>query len=192
MNSPVILGVLPTLAPVTPFIPSVGDILQTTISFKNGDRLKIIDGPNVVDSIGPDYFESLTFYFKSSGLYGGGTTETTSVSYENLLGDLLPDPNGTSTGVLGQTIPTPNSTNTFISFTGLTLTTRIDGLGVSDPFDQFGLFGGRAGGYEVIPGMIPEPPTYALLGLGFAVSGISMYRRVSKRPASKPAQQPDL
>lgn len=49
-------------------------------------------------------------------------------------------------------------TDSFISFTGLVLTSTIESLGAGgDPFDRFGLFGGRVGGSEVIAGSTSDP-----------------------------------
>lgn len=166
-----ILGVGSTLVPVASFVPHVGDILQTTISFANNDRLKIINGPNIVSHIlgesGPDYFESLTFYFAGSGSH---LTSTTDVAFFGLEGSLSdPTPGGSSQGGLNQSLY-PNFTDSWISFTGLTMTTTILQLPSGAPtYDQFGLFGGRAGGFEVLPGpasAAPEPASLALFGLG--------------------------
>jgi hypothetical protein len=81
---------------------------------------------------------------------------------------------GSTSGVLGQSIGSSAAdlTDSFISFTGLNLTSTITSLATGgDPYDSFGLFGGRAGGFEVIagstsdPAALPAPPTVLLIAL---------------------------
>ena len=179
-----LLGTPATLVPISAFNPAVGDILQTTVSFKNGDRLKVIDGPNIVDSTGPQFFEAFTFYFDTTGTPGSGSnsTTTTGASYVDLLGNAI-DTTGGATGVLGQGIGgflSVDLTDSFISFTGLTVTTTIVGLATGgDAFDRFGLFGGRAGGFEVIAGStaVPLPAALPLLLTGLTGLGFIGWRR---------------
>jgi hypothetical protein len=151
------------------FTPVVGDTLVTTIAFANGDRLRINNGPNVVDSTGPTFFESLVFEFDSSGatVSGSHASSTTNTTFTGLQGSLI-DVTGSVSGILGQGIGgllSIDITDSFISFTGLTITSNITGLTSSgSSFDRFGLFGGRAGGFEVIS--VPAPGSILLMSLG--------------------------
>jgi hypothetical protein len=151
------------------FAPVVGDTLVTTITFANGDRLRINDGPNIVDSTGPTFFESLVFGFESSGsaVSGSNATTTTNTTFIGLQGNSI-DVTGSVSGILGQGLGglfSIDVTDTFISFTGLTITSNITGLAVPGiSFDLFELFGGRAGGFEVIS--VPNPGSLLLMSIG--------------------------
>jgi len=179
-------GTTQTAIPITPFTPSAtpsaGDVLTTTVNFANGDRLKVIDGPNIVDTTGPTFFEGFAFLFRSStGPESGTSSTTTSVTYFDLLGSAI-DTTGLSSGILGQGVGQSfgiDLTDSFISFTGLTITTTIDTLPVGNgPYDIFTFHGGRAGGFEIIPGVsqaVPEPGALAVFGFGIA--GLGWVRR---------------
>jgi hypothetical protein len=162
-----IFGAGSTLVGLPPFTAQSGDNLITTISFKDGDRLKIIDGPNTIDDTGPDFFESLTFYFTGPNIIGTHSSNTTSVVFSNLQGNLIDlTPGGVSYGVLAQDI-SPDFTDSDISFDGLTMTTTINTITNGNIYDEFGLWGGRAGGYEVISSNpVPIPGAVWLLGSG--------------------------
>ncbi|MFT5172087.1 MAG: hypothetical protein ACI8W7_000251 [Gammaproteobacteria bacterium] len=172
-----ILGNTTTLVSVTPFTAAIGDVLVTQIIFANGDSLKITDGPNIVNITSPSNFESLTFFFSPSGAQQTGSNSTTSsaTNFLNLEGDLLGTLSNNS-GVLGQGLGGQGSgrdlTDSFVSFTGVTITSTITITGIGaggDPFDQPGLFGGRAGDYEIISGsttQVPVPATLTLFALG--------------------------
>ena len=180
-----IWGIGSTLVPVSSFTPQVGDTLLTTVTFMHGDRLKIIDGPNAITHNGPPYWEGLTFYFDGwSGV--SAQTFTTDVTFYNLQGSQTIWPPGYScVGVLGQNLGM-DFTDNWLSFTGLTMTTEIQALpnpGVQS-YDQFGLFGGRAGGFEVISGTaaVPEPSTlviFSSLGVMGSVMGWRKRKRVA-------------
>jgi len=156
-----------SLVPITPIVPQVGDTLITTISFLNGDRLKIVDGPNSTSPPGPAYTEGLYFYLTGPSLsVGNHTATTTGVVFSNLLGSLTDStPGGFQTGFLAQRLGRSDFTDSEISFDGLILTTTIDSLpgGGTDTYTQFGLGAGRAGGFEVISNnTVPEPTSSAL------------------------------
>lgn len=183
-----ILGFNSTAVPITPFTPVVGDTLVISVSFANSARLKIINGPNTVDSVGPDYFESLTFYYEGSG---GHSTSTTSVVFNGLNGNLTnPNPGSSSIGILAQSIAN-EFTDSFISFTGLTMTTTISSLpnSGSQTYSQFGLFGGRAGGYEILSDApaVPEPTSMACWATGALL--LIWGRKHRKRKASSLSDQ---
>lgn len=176
-----IYGSFPLVA-ITPFTPQVGDVLQTEITFARGDRLRITNGPVNPVFLGPDYPESLFFYFFKSGVAAGNTssTMTTDVEFFGLQGTLSdPTPGGESSLLLSQKIG-DNFTSDWISFTGLRLTSTVNVLPASVPeFDQFGLFTGRAGGFEILPATVnavPEPASLTLYGLG-SLGGFSSFRR---------------
>lgn len=57
-----ILGHTTTPVAVAPFTPQVGDVLVTEVTFANGDRLRINDGPNVVDSTGSRFSKAWCFF----------------------------------------------------------------------------------------------------------------------------------
>ena len=170
-----ILGNTTTPVAVAPFTPDVGDVLVTEVSFANGDRLRINNGPNVVDTNPPTFFESLTFFFDTDGSTSaaGFSATTSTATFFDLEGNLI-NSFGSTSGVLGQSIGSSavDLTDSFISFTGLILTSTITRLGSGgDPYDSFGLFGGRAGGFEVIagpasnPALLPTPSTALLVSL---------------------------
>lgn len=178
-----IQGLDPTLVPITSFTPQVGDTLVISITFANNARLKIINGPNAVDSTGPEYFESLTFYYFDQFTFGYHTSYTTNVIFEGLQGNLTTDfPGGSSTGVLAQSLY-PDFTDSYISFTGLTMTTTVQGLPNpgSQSYSQFGLGGGRAGDYEILSDSpsVPEPSTM-VIGTLFGLGGIVARKRYRK------------
>jgi hypothetical protein len=64
----------------------------------------------------------------------------------------------------------------------------------SDPFDRFGLFGGRAGGFQVIAGsmpnptLVPTPATELLLALAALCYWFSRGHNPARQPASPPAR----
>lgn len=168
-----ILGNISTPVAIPSFAPSVGDILVTSVSFANGDSLKITGGPNVVDSSAPTYFSSLTFFFATAS--GSYTTNTTAVTYSNLVGTALPG-FGTS-GVLGQSLMGNLSLGQSVSFSGLTLSSTITGIsGTPSAATQFGLWGGRAGNYEVVSAPVPDAGSTAWLAIagGLALLGLRL------------------
>lgn len=175
-----ILGTGTTTVPVTPFAPQVGDILQTTVTFAAGARLKIIDGPNIITTAGSSFFEVLTFGFTNTAP-GTWSASTTSVVFQGLQGSLI-NSQGRSTGILGQGLNSGQGdiTDDFISFTGLTMTTTVTSS-ASVSVDGFELFSGRAGGFEVIaPSSVPLPASAWLLGA--AVGALRLRsRRASDR-----------
>lgn len=179
-----ILGVGTTLVPVNSFTPHVGDILITTITFANADRLRINNGVNAVSGLlsGPDYFESLTFYFGGSGWH---RSHTTAVSFMDLEGHLSnPNPGESVSGILGQGLL--NVTDSWISFRGVTLTTTIKELPNSgvQSYQDFGMWGGRAGGFEIIPGTaVPEPASIVMWAIG-AIGIVNIRRKRKQQTAA--------
>ena len=96
---------------------------------------------------------------------------------------LCSEPSNNS-GVLGQGLGGQGSgrdrTDSFVSFTGVTITSTITSVGAGGaPFDQFGLFGGRAEDYEIISSsssvQVPVPATLSLFAFG--VCGLRFGRR---------------
>lgn len=159
-----ILGTGTTTVPVTTFAPQAGDVLQTTVTFARGARLKIIDGPNTITKAGSSFFESLTFGFTNTAP-GSWSASTTSVLFQGLQGSLI-NSKGRTTGILGQGLNSSQGdvTDDFISFTGLTMTTTVTSS-ANVSVDGFELFGGRAGGFEVMsPAAVPLPASVWLLG----------------------------
>lgn len=176
-----ILGNISTPVAIPSFAPSVGDILVTSVSFANGDSLKITGGPNVVDSSAPTYFSSLVFFFSTAS--GSYTTNTTAVTYSNLVGTALPG-FGTS-GILGQALMGNLSLGQSVSFSGLTLTSTITGIsGTPSSATQFGLFGGRAGNYEVVSAPVPDTGSTAWLSLAVGVTLLGLRARKPERVRS--------
>lgn len=171
-----------TLVPITSFIPQVGDTLVISITFADNARLKIINGPNTIDSTGPDYFESLTFYYLGRNLSDYHSSFTTNVVFDGLQGNLTTAfPGGSSTGVLAQSLY--HFTDSYISFTGLTMTTTVQSLPNIGPqaYSQFGLFGGRAGGFEILSDTPPVPePSTMVIGTLFGLGGLVARKRYKK------------
>lgn len=172
-----------TLVPITSFIPQVGDTLVISITFADNARLKIINGPNAVDSTGPDYFEGLTFYYLGRNTSDYHSSFTTNVVFEGLQGNLnTAFPGGSSTGVLAQSLH-PDCTDSYISFTGLTMTTTVQSLPNIGPqaYSQFGLWGGRAGGFEILSDAPPVPePSTMVIGTLFGLGGLVARKRYKK------------
>jgi hypothetical protein len=176
-----IFGLPATLVPIaSAFTPAVGDTLQTTVTFANGDRLRIEGGPNVITANphAPTFFSSLVFYFANAAggtgnLTGNFTSPTTAVTFYDGVGSPL---GGFGNfGLLGQSIMGNLALGESFTFSGLTLTTQIVGTPANpDAFTQFGLFAGRAGNFEVIPGSpttVPDGPSTLLLLCGSLLAG---------------------
>lgn len=166
----------------SPFTPAAGDEIITSVTFLNHDLLRITGGASVVDSTGPTYFAGLNFYFgDSAGFPPGYRSHTTSLSFSDAVGTPLSAYN--VDGLLGPAMIGFLSAGESFAFSGFTATTVVDYVpGDGGEMAQFGMWGGRAGNFEVIPGApaaVPEGSnTFALCGLACAALQL-LWRKIT-------------
>ena len=154
----------------TPFTPAVGDEITTSVTFLNNDLLRVTGGPNVVDTAGPSYFAGLNFYFAdAAGFPPGYRSHTTALAFSDGIGTPFSVYN--VDGLLGPAMIRFLQAGESFSFSGFTATTVVDYV-PSDGGEmaQFGMWGGRAGNFEVIPG---APATVPEASNGFALGGLA-------------------
>lgn len=151
-----------TLTGFTPFTVDAGDIIDATVTLDGALAVSAsIAIPSYAQFLGLNLDGPLDPLFASS---------SGSLLLSGLLGDL---PNPTAAGCSCTSFIGGRASGSSFSFTGLTGGGTIDTLDAPRLIDRISI------SYQVNPGAVPEPATWALLIGGFAGIGVAVRRQRS-------------